>query len=266
MKINSSLIREWTKQPDGNNGYSITVDSNNLIYLYSNYSINKFSNSGELYWNKTIVDVLSASDISVDSNGNTYIIGDSGSTRDSVSNLNHYAFIKKFNSNGIRQWTKVSGVNSRITYGYGIRSDSSGNIFTTGKTTENLNSVTNSGGYDLYIEKFNTSGTKQWTKLIGSSSNDVGNRINIDSSGNIYVTGYTEGIVDGGIFKGSRDLVVAKFNSSGTQQWVSQLGDTYSEGKDVATDSSGNVYVVGYANGDFDGNSNIGLTDIIIAK
>ena len=118
----------------------------------------------------------------------------------------------------------------------------------------------------MYIEKFNTSGTKQWTKLIGSSSNEVGNRINIDSSGNIYVTGYTEGIVDGGIFKGSRDLVVAKFNSSGTQQWVSQLGDTYSEGKDVATDSSGNVYVVGYANGDFDGNTNIGLKDIIIAK
>ena len=59
---------------------------------------------------------------------------------------------------------------------------------------------------------------------------------------------------------------MAKFNSSGTKQWVRQLGDAYSEGKDVDTDNAGNVYIVGYVNGDFDGNSNLGSADIIVAK
>ena len=116
------------------------------------------------------------------------------------------------------------------------------------------------------IEKFDTNGSKLWTNLIGSTSNESGYKINLDSSGNVYVTGYTEGIVDGGSLKGTRDAVVAKFGTNGSKQWVRQLGDTYSEGLDVATDSSGNVYIVGYSYGDFDGNNNIGSTDIIIAK
>ena len=83
---------------------------------------------------------------------------------------------------------------------------------------------------------------------------------------NIYVTGYTEGIVDGGTLKGSRDVLVAKYNTSAVLQWARQLGDSYSEGKAIVTDDSFNVYVVGFTNGDFDGNQNLGGSDIIIVK
>jgi len=38
-----------------------------------------------------------------------------------------------------------------------------------------------------------SSGTKQWTKQLGTSSVDIGSGVTVDSSGNIYVTGYTEG-------------------------------------------------------------------------
>ena len=38
---------------------------------------------------------------------------------------------------------------------------------------------------------------KQWTKQLGTVSDDWGMGISTDSSGNIYVTGYTEGGLDG---------------------------------------------------------------------
>ena len=39
------------------------------------------------------------------------------------------------------------------------------------------------------VEKVNESGTKQWTKQLGTSSDDRGNSVTTDFSGNIYVTG-----------------------------------------------------------------------------
>jgi len=60
-----------------------------------------------------------------------------------------------------------------------------------------LEGNTNSGNYDIFLVKYNSSGTKQWTKQLGTSSDDRGNSVTTDSSGNIYVTGYTEGGLDG---------------------------------------------------------------------
>lgn len=88
----------------------------------------------------------------------------------------------------------------------------------------------------------------------------------LDGTGYVYITGYTDGILDNGSVSGDRDVFVAKYNTSGTQQWIKQLGDTYSEGKEIVADSTGNVYVTGYTYGDFDGNQNLGSKDIIIVK
>ena len=53
---------------------------------------------------------------------------------------------------------------------------------------------------------------------LGSSSYDIANGVATDSSGNVYLTGYTEGGLDGNTSAGSSDLFVVKYNSSGTKQ------------------------------------------------
>ena len=76
----------------------------------------------------------------------------------------------------------------------------------------------NAGGIDLFVVKYNSSGTKQWTKQLGTSSNDSANGVATDSSGNVYVGGVTDGGLDGNSSAGSYDLFVVKYNSSGTKQ------------------------------------------------
>ena len=57
-----------------------------------------------------------------------------------------------------------------------------------------------------------------WTKQLGTSSEDWAFGVATDSSGNVYVTGTTEGGLDGNTSAGRKDIFVVKYNSSGTKQ------------------------------------------------
>jgi len=137
----------------------------------------------------------------------------------------------------------------------------------TGYTKGGLDGNTSLGSFDIFLIKFNSSGTKHWTKQLGTSSWDEGKDVTTDSSGNIYVTGFTRGRLDGNTNSGGDDIFLVKYNSSGTKQWTKQLGTSSSDrGNGVSTDSSGNIYVTGYTYGGLDGNTNSGSNDIFLVK
>jgi hypothetical protein len=82
-----------------------------------------------------------------------------------------------------------------------------------------------------------------------------GNGIAVDSSGNAYVTGFTEssGWTSGGfnpVYNGGpKDAFVVKLSSSGAHVWSTYLGGGGSDvGYGIAVSSSGNVYVTGNTN------------------
>ncbi len=178
-----------------------------------------------------------------------------------------------FGQSNTKQWTKQLGTSSDDK-GRGVTTDPSGNIYVTGETRGNLDGNTNSGRNDIFLVKYNSSGTKQWTKQLGTSSLDWGNDVTTDSSGNIYVTGYTYGGLDGNTNSQLipppwtlEDIFLVKYNSSGTKQWTKQLGTSSDDrGIGVTTDSSGNIYVTGETRGNLDGNTNSGGKDIFLVK
>ena len=94
-----------------------------------------------------------------------------------------------------------------------ITTDSSNNIYVTGHTYGGLDENSSAGSSDLFVVKYNSSGTKQWTKQLGTASDDVAHGVATDFSGSVYVTGYTAGGLDGNSSAGSRDLFVVKYNS-----------------------------------------------------
>jgi len=65
---------------------------------------------------------------------------------------------------------------------------------------------------------FGQSNTKQWTKQLGTSSDDIGRGVTTDPSGNIYMTGFTKGGLDGNTNSGGKDIFLVKYNSDGVKQ------------------------------------------------
>ena len=97
-------------------------------------------------------------------------------------------------------------------------------------------------------EEFTTTpkASLSWTKQLGSSSNDYATGVATDSSGNIYVTGYTSGGLDGNTNAGGFDLFVVKYNSSGTKQWTKQLGTSSTDSANGIAFGNNTFLTVGY--------------------
>ncbi len=146
-----------------------------------------------------------------------------------------------------------------------IATDSNGNVYTTGNFSRTVDfnpgagvfNLTSAGEYDIYVSKLDSSGNFVWVKGMGGTSSDYGNRIAVDSSGNVYTIGGFYGTADfdpgAGVFNltGSGSFV-SKLDSGGNFVWAK--GVNGSDGNDIALDSSGNVYTTGNFQGtvDFD--------------
>jgi len=210
--------------------------------------------------------------MAIDSSGNSYITGvshgdmdensNSGDTTDSNSSSD--MFIAKYGSTGVKAWSKLIGTPSND-MGYGIAIDSSNNIYVTGGTNGSL-SGTNAGNEDCFIAKYDSEGNEKWIKQFGSSGFERANDIAVDSAGNIYVTGYSDGNIFTNTNLGKADVLVGKFDSEGQVVWVKTFGTIeLDKANGVAVDEEFNVYVTGYTEGGF-GGTNLGKKDIFIFK
>ncbi len=105
------------------------------------------------------------------------------------------------------------------------------------------------------------------TKQLGVSGEDTeAYGVAVDSSGNVYVAGFTTGGLDGNTLTGTNDFFVTTYDSAGNKVRTKQLGvsggDTEAYG--VAVDSSRNVYVAGCTTGGLDGNTLAGVYDFFV--
>jgi large repetitive protein len=139
-----------------------------------------------------------------------------------------------------------------------ITVDREGNIYATGTTLGQLGS-SSYGKADAWIAKFNSQGTQQWIKQLGTEAWDSSKGITTDSQGYIYITGYTCGSMVGqatdksdDYHKGGADAWVMKLDSQGNEVWTRQLGSSeHDVSNAVAVDTQGNVYITGYTLGQF---------------
>ena len=105
-----------------------------------------------------------------------------------------------------------------------------------------------------------------WNTFLGFPYNDGGDIV-ADSSGNVYVTNTS--IEIGGTFAGNKEIVVAKFDSSGNLSWNTFLGSSSDDyGHGIVVDENGNVYVTGRSDATWGNpvNHHAGGTEAFVAK
>ena len=229
----------------------------------------KYNTAGVLQWTKllgTNGDDL-ASDLTTDSSDNLYVAGvTGGSLNGETNNGNRGAYIVKYNTAGVLQWTKLLGA-SDFEFANALTTDSMGNLYVAGSTTGSVNGEADGIYSDAFLNKYNSIGTLQWTKAVGASDWDFATALTTDSSDNLYVAGSTNGNLNGETNSGHGDAFIAKYNTAGELQWTKLLGTNGDdEANALITDSLGNLYVAGRTDGDLNGETNHGYPDAFIVK
>jgi uncharacterized delta-60 repeat protein len=176
-----------------------------------------------------------ASAIAIDSSGNVYVTGSS------FDGFTDYATVK-YDAAGEQQWVaRYDGAGHFYDYARAIAVDAAGNVYVTGYSSD-------SALIPRYTTiKYNSAGQEQWVAVYGGGGTTFGDSaaaIAVDASGNIYVTGTSEGV--DGIF----DYATIKYDSAGREQWVTRYnGPAHGGGGATAMllDNSGNIYVTGTA-------------------
>ena len=153
-------------------------------------------------------------------------------------------------------WTIQSGSASNDVI-YDIIIDKNDSIYLSGYTQGSVSGSSNIGNKDVILIKYSKNGKIDWSKQIGTVSNDEGKGIKYDSQNNIYVFGTTYSSLDGNTHAGLSDIFLLKYNESGLKQWSSQLGTVnIDQAFSLFIDSSDNIYLTGRTNGDLVSNSN----------
>jgi hypothetical protein len=209
--------------------------------------------------------------VATDASGNFYVTGDTSGVLDtslSTAMGNTDSFVTKYNSSGIKQFTKQMGVAGLDTKGLSVATYQSLSFYVVGETTGGLDSNTPTGIKDLFVTKYTSDGAKTYTKQLGALNGSAsGHAVTTDVNENVYVVGETTGALNGGLQRGNTDSFVAMFDSIGTLKSTTQLGsvgaDTF--GRAVATDNNGNVYVVGDTGGALSSGV-AGVSDLFLAK
>ncbi len=158
-------------------------------------------------------------------------------------------------------------------YDYAMKTvtDSDGNVYVAGMTMGAFSAPppatpnTNSGSTDIFVAKFDPSGTLLWVSQFGSSTEDNIGGIALGSPSGfltLYVTGWTRGVMPGGTqgwrnsnagTEGTSDIFVAKIHpASGTVNWIKQYGTPGNDfANGIATDLSSMIYLAGSTTGTF---------------
>ncbi len=248
--------------------------------------VTKLSPAGKVLWRQAAGD--SGSDaglaVAVDKTGGVYVAGYfSGNIKFGDVKLqaaedketHKYSpadvFLARYDAGGKLVWVRRAGGPS-MDQPYAVATDKEGNAYITGCFqgkatfgTVTMESKTRPDGYhqpdteygDVFVAKYNPSGTVIWVRRAGERWLNVGHSIDVDSAENVYVTGrFAHDSRDGGSIRFGGILVtdtnlcnfIAKYDRDGNIVWAQPtagVGEHRAANNSVAVDRSNNVFVAG---------------------
>lgn len=152
-----------------------------------------------------------------------------------------------YDKSGRQLWTAVydgpASAYDMVYYQGSLSVDALGSVYVCGYSTGEDDTK------DYAVIKYDATGAQRWTRRLagdGMGNDDFANRLCLDDSSNVYVTGalYREAT--------DHDIATVKYNSAGEQQWIAVQDGTahgWDEGYDVLPGRAGEIYVLGRSPG-----------------
>ncbi len=230
----------------------------------------------------------SGSNVVFDGDENIYTVGrfnvttdfdSSAGTAYATSSGEGDAYLLKSDPNGIFELVKTWGGSGDDTASL-VSSDGLGGLVASGRFSNTVDLdpdvgtvfATSSGGYDMYLSRFDTDGVLEWSGVWGSTGSDVGAFVVPTFSDAVYVMSNFAGVIDfdPGVdtafatSSGGFDMALSRFNSDGIFEWVKTWGGTGNEilggSSSVGLDGVGGVYVLGNFSGTVDFDPSVSTT------
>jgi len=218
-------------------GYSVGSGSD------ADYATIAYSGAGVPLWTNRYHGLANRYDagataVAVDGSGNVFVTGSSpGSGGDS-----DYATIA-YSSAGVELWTnRYGGRGDASDVANAVALDGSGNLFVTGYSY-------GAQGYEDYATiAYSGAGVPLWTNHYNGpgNSSDQAIALAVDASGNVFVTGSSEGS------GGNSDYAVIAYSGAGVPLWTNRYngpGNSSDQAIASAVGASGNVFVTGSSTG-----------------
>jgi len=250
----------------------------------------KLDSNGVFLWVKTFGGSINdyGYGISLDNYNNIILTGTFKNLVDFDPSANfdyHYSnggvdvFVNKFNSQGNVLWTKTFGGSSND-YSRDVQVTEQGDIYLLGFYSDSMyvdtgllnQPLISNGGYDLFMNKLDSTGIFLWSKSYGGSGNDFGYSISKDSYDNIYFTGNFSNTVDFNPGStpvilnsmGASDIFVKKISETPNDEWTISMGGTSTDcASSISVSQCGAIYITGNFYGTCDFNYDVDTLEIM---
>jgi len=195
MKINSSGALQWVRwfgdtiyqdqaysvKRTSDGGYIVAGRTGSYGFGNADIFLMKLDGSGNVVWAKAYGSSGAdfGYDVQITSDGGFVVVGYYTSSGDTN------AIIVKTNSSGNVQWNRVLGGTQMESF-YSVAQTSDGGFIATGITRS-----FGLGSADVFLARFNSSGTLQWSKTYGGSQWDHASSIQQTSEGGYVMVGRT---------------------------------------------------------------------------
>lgn len=236
----------------------------------------KFNSAGERTWTEQYGSLLDdeANVVATDASGNILVAGATSGILPSCPLLAclHVSasdlFVAKFAPEGTRMWTGELGSN-KDDVAYALATNAAGDVLVVGSMAgASLDGNPNAGfpSSDAFVVRYDSAGQKLETHLFGTPQNEVASAVSINAAGTIAIAGTTAGNLYGTV-AGPNDGFIGTFSALPAPRTGHQFGSTGNDHvKGIATDATGNFFVVGGTTGALDGNTKTGTQDLFVAK
>jgi hypothetical protein len=172
--------------------------------------------------------------LALDRLGNVYVTGRSFSIEGTPD-----AATIKYGPNGITLWVaRYTSSGNVEDAGQAVTVDDAGNVYVA------VNAGSTNGGFDYVTVKYDSNGNQLWASRYDGPGHayDIPHALAVDSSGDVYVTGESDGIASG------QDYATLKYDPNGNLLWAARYNgpdNSTDSALRLAVDGAGNVYVSG---------------------